>query len=40
MPRSYLNKKRRGRNLVLAGGLFLMIVLVFLVTIVKLQVQT
>ncbi len=39
MPLSDLHKKRRARNLAVAGGLALMIALIFLVTIVKLQVQ-
>jgi hypothetical protein len=38
MPPADLHKRRRGRNLAVAGGLAVMIVLVFFSTIVKLQV--
>lgn len=40
MPLSELHKKRRGRNLAVAGGLLIMIALIFLATMVKLQVQS
>ena len=38
MPLSGMHKKRRGRNFAIAGALLFMVALVFLVTIVKLQV--
>ena len=39
MPLSDLHKKRRGRNFAIAGALILMIGLIFMVTMVKLQVS-
>lgn len=37
MPRSAMHRKRRGRNLALAGVLFAFVVLFFVVTLVKLK---